>query len=159
MTTESEFCTVIVNSLNVMGIGYKIPDPTSSFNKAILRPFDIIGVLNYNGENLPCYIEAKFSKKIEAFNFKKVQPHQSSYLNAFSEADNSLAWVILGMRMGRGKYYAYIFDWKSVGYLYPEFSIHANKLELLPFNVISKDILSFDNIITLDTLRNIGLTV
>lgn len=159
MTLESEFCTVLVNSLNKQGLGYKIPDPNANYKTTSKRPFDIMGILLVGGMYLPCYIEAKFSKVKEAFNFKRVETHQSDYLKSFGQIDCAKTYVILGVRAGRRDTRAYIFDWKSVGFLYPNFSIHAKYLDDLPYNEIHHDLITFDKVIDIKDLERVGAYV
>lgn len=149
MKKESEFCSVIVKSLD---IGYKIPDPTGQFSKTIKRCFDIMGAHHFHGykEHLhPVYIEAKFNKSMTSFNLNRIEDHQAYYLSRFTDVKDAKCFVILGVYVGRGDLRAYIFDWE---YLQPYYeqkkSIYAKALRALPYNEVHKGVFKFDKIIT-----------
>lgn len=152
MKKESEFCTCIVKSLNLVGTGYKIPDSNSNFSNSSIRCFDIIGRIS----DKPVYCEAKFNKTMSAFNLGRIEDHQSFFLDEFSKVKDSLCYIALGVNYARADIRAYIFDWKDLRELYQKkFSIHAKYLEKLSYNEIHKGIFSFDNIITKQDLINI----
>lgn len=152
MKNEAEFCTCIVKSLNEVGIGYKIPDPTTDFGSTSKRCFDIIGRI----DNKPVYCEAKFNKSMSAFNTNRIEPHQSFYLDEFQKVQDSLCLIALGVRVGRGDIRAYLFNWNDLSDLYKKgFSIHAKYLEKLSYNEIHKGLFTFNNIITIDDLKKV----
>ena len=154
MKNESEFCTIIKNS---MVDGFKIPDPSGDFAMTIKRAFDGIGMLEKDGKfNFVCW-EAKFLKELKAFSFKNVRDHQDYYLNSYSRADNVLCYLIVGIDVARNDKRAYIFDYKDIGHeLYKnEISLHKTDLEKLPYNPIKKDLFSFENIITKKDIENL----
>ena len=156
MWNEARFCTIVVHSLVD---GYKIPDE-SGFQygaKSSIRCFDGIGMRKVNDElHFVCW-EAKVLKQMSAFNFKNIREWQNDYLASYSHAKNVLCYVILGVDCGRGNKRAYIFKWdESMSQLYHKgFSIHKKELEKLPYNLIKKDVFTFDNIITKETLVSI----
>jgi hypothetical protein len=152
MRNEAQYCTSIVKSLNAAGdLGWKIPDPHGDFVSS-LRVFDIMG----RKDNKPLYIEAKFNKDPSAFNFKRIEPHQSYYLDEFAKIPDAVCYVALGVQWKRGETRSYIFEWRDISQLYHKgFSIHKKELEKLPFNLIKKEVFSFDNIITKDVLISI----
>ena len=156
MWNEAKFCTTVVHSLVE---GYKIPDE-SGFQygvKSSIRCFDGIGTLKVNGElHFVCW-EAKVLKQMSAFNFNKIREWQNDYLTQYSHAKSVLCYVILGVDCGRGDKRAYIFKWDDLmSQLYHKgFSVHKKELEKLPYNLIKKDVFTFDNIITKETLVSI----
>lgn len=143
MKNEAEYCTCIVHSLNNIGIGFKIPDPSGNF-VTTKRCFDIIGRI----DNKPVYIEAKFNNKLSSFNLKRIEKHQYEYLNEFCQIDNSLCYICFGMNYGRGDIRSFVFDWNLMKILYEkDFSFHQKHLEKLPYNKIKKNEFLFENII------------
>ena len=154
MKKESEFCSVIVKSLD---IGYKIPDPTGQFAKTIKRCFDIMGAHNFHGvkEHLhPVYIEAKFNKMMSAFNLNRIEDHQAYYLSRFNDVAGAKCFVILGVYAGRGDLRAYVFDWNALRPLYEQKkSIYAKVLKELPYNEVHKGVFKFDKIIAKEDLK------
>ena len=77
MKNEAEFCNVVKKS---MICSYKIPDPSGVYANTIKRSFDGIGMLLINDElKFVCW-EAKFLKKPQAFNFNRIEKHQSFYI-------------------------------------------------------------------------------
>lgn len=152
MRSEAEYCTCIVKSLNEIGTGYKIPDPSSDYGTTSKRCFDIIGRI----KNQPVYCEAKFNKSMCAFNLNRIEEHQARYLDEFLKVKDSLCYIALGVQVSRGDCRSYIFDWKDLSELYKKgFSIHAKYLEKLPYNKVHKGLFSFDNIITIVDLKNV----
>jgi len=106
--TEAEYCTIIKNSLeHITEVGYKIPDPTNSFNTTIKRPFDMIG--SFKGKAL--YIEVKAMNGLHSFNLKKIQDHQIQNLLLYhTHVTDSLCWIALGCYISRGDNRLYIFN-------------------------------------------------
>ncbi len=152
---EASFCTIISHCPQVKTF-FKIPDPNSAYASTTKRAFDIIATINFE-ELTMCCIEAKFLKSLSAFSFKKIEPHQDLYLNAFGQAEGVKSFVVLGVDAGRSDKRAYIFDWNTdFSWLYiNDFSIHKKYLELLPYNIISKNAFDFKNIITIDELLRV----
>ena len=154
MKKESEFCSVIVKSLD---IGYKIPDPTGMYAKTIKRCFDIMGAHHFHGfkEYLhPVYIEAKFNKMMSAFNLNRIEDHQAYYLSRFNDVAGAKCFVILGVYAGRGDLRAYVFDWNALRPLYEhKKSIYAKVLKELPYNEVHKGVFKFDKIIAKEDLK------
>lgn len=109
---ESEFCTIIKNSFESQGnFLYKIPDPSSSFNQTISRPFDLIGSL----KGKPIAIEVKFLKGLQSFNLKRIEDHQIEALKKYRDSTNfALTKIMLGVHAGRGDYRIYCFDLAEV---------------------------------------------
>lgn len=162
MKNESEFCTVIKNS---MVAGYKIPDESGFQYGAhtAIRCFDGIGMLpsnifggNPNNLTFTCW-EAKYIKSPGAIALTRLEPHQDFYLREYRKAEGVKSLAIIGMDYGRADKRVYIFDWdENFGDLYKiHFSIHLKELDKLPYNKISKGTFSFDNIITYDMLKSI----
>lgn len=155
MKNEAELCTVIKKSMNT---GYKIPDESSfgtSNTYSSIRCFDGIGMLPANifgGDkdklNFICW-EAKFLKKPGAFSFKRLQPWQNDYLLKYSKAEEVKSLVIVGIDYGRSDKRVFVFRWDdNFSNLYKVgFSIHLKELNKLPYNSISKNTFTFDNII------------
>lgn len=152
MRNEAQYCTSIVKSLNSVGdLAYKIPDASGNWATSI-RVFDIMG----RKDNKPLYLEAKFNKDPSAFNFGRIEPHQAYYLDEFAKIPDAVCYVALGVQWKRGETRSYIFEWRDISQLYHKgFSIHKKELEKLPFNLIKKEVFSFDNIITKDILISI----
>ena len=145
MKNEAEFCNVVKKS---MICSYKIPDPSGVYANTIKRSFDGIGMLLINNElKFVCW-EAKFLKKPQAFNFNRIEKHQSFYLKEYSKS-NVLCFVIVGIDYGRADKRVLIFKWdEDMDALFEKgFSIHLKKLNTLPFNKIEKGAFNFDNII------------
>ena len=153
MKKESEFCSVIVKSLD---IGYKIPDPTGQYAKTIKRCFDIMGAHDISGFKYvlnSVYIEAKFNKTLSSFNLNRIEEHQAYYLSKFCDVKDSKCFVILGVYVGRGDLRAYIFDWEDLEpYYKAKKSILAKMLKVLPYNEVHKGTFKFEHIITEDEL-------
>ena len=147
MKNESEFCTIIKNS---MVDGFKIPDPSGDFAMTIKRAFDGIGMIEKDNKFTFVCWEAKFLKELKAFSFKNVRDHQDYYLNSYTRADNILCYLIVGIDVSRTDKRAYIFDYKDIGHeLYQkEISLHKSILDKLPYNPIKNGLFSFNNIIT-----------
>ena len=158
MKKESEFCLVIVKSLD---IGYKIPDPTGQFAKTIKRCFDIMGAHHFDGfkEHLhPVYIEAKFNKTLSAFNLNRIEDHQAYYLSRFNDVSGAKCFVILGVYAGRGDLRAYVFNWEDLQPYYENGkSIYKKALEKLPYNKVHKGVFVFDKIIYKEDLEEVIL--
>ena len=153
MKNEAEFCTCIVKSLKEIGTGYKIPDACGTW-VTTERCFDIIGRIG----DKACYIEAKYNANPGSFNLKRIEPHQYKYLNEFSQVKDSLSYIIFGMYYGRADTRSFIFDWNIMKKLYEQgFSFHQKHLEKLPYNPIKKGLFEFKNIITEETLKNLGI--
>lgn len=152
MRNEAQYCTSIVKSLNAVGdLGWKIPDPHGDFVSS-LRVFDIMG----RKDNKPLYLEAKFNKDPSAFNLNRIEDHQAYYLDEFAKIPDAFCYIALGVQWKRGETRSFIFDWRDISVLYHKgFSIHKKELEKLPYNLIKKDIFTFDNIITKETLVSI----
>ena len=152
MRNEAQYCTSIVKSLNATGdLGWKIPDSSGNWATSI-RVFDIMGRKN----NKPLYLEAKFNKDPSAFNFNRIEEHQAYYLDEFAKIPDAYCYVALGVQWKRGETRSFIFDWRDISELYHKgFSIHKKELEKLPYNLVKKDIFTFDNIITKGTLVSI----
>ena len=157
MKKESEFCSVIVKSLDV---GYKIPDPTGQFAKTIKRCFDIMGAHHFDGFVSylhPVYIEAKFNKTMGSFNLNRIEDHQAYYLSRFNDVKGAKCFVILGVYAGRGDLRAYVFDWNALQPLYEQKkSIYAKVLKELPYNEVHKGVFKFEHIITDEELKEIS---
>lgn len=152
MKNEAEVCTIIRGSFKY---GFKIPDPSGSFNTTSQRCFDGIGTLyKEDGNHFVCW-EAKYLKSMQAFPFAKIEPHQNYYLNLYNKCIGVISYVIVGVNVARGDQRMYIFEWDDfMGQLYENrFSIHKDKLEKLPYNEVHKGMFTFDNIITKDTLN------
>lgn len=94
---------------------------------------------------------------MSAFNFQKIEPHQNYYLNTYNKCNGIISYVILGVNVARGDQRMYVFEWNDfMGELYKnKFSIHKDKLEQLPYNEVHKNLFTFDNIITKETLEKI----
>ena len=152
MVNEAQYCTCIVNSLNATGdLGWKIPDASGNWCTSI-RVFDIMG----RKDNKPLYLEAKFNKEPSAFNFNRIEEHQAYYLDEFAKIPDAVCYVALGVKWARGDTRSFIFEWRDISALYKKgFSIHKKELEKLPYNKVSKDLFTFDNIITKETLVSI----
>lgn len=155
MRSEAQYCTCIVKSLNSVGdLAYKIPQPDASGNWATsIRVFDIMG----RKDNKPLYLEAKFNKDPSAFNISgRIEDHQAYYLDEFAKIPDAICYIALGVQWKRGETRSFIFDWRDISFLYHKgFSIHKRELEKLPYNLIKKDVFTFDNIITKETLVSI----
>lgn len=154
MKNEAEVCTIIRNSLKD---GFKIPDPSGAFQSTSQRCFDGIGTIEKEDElHFVCW-EAKYLKAMSAFNFQKIEPHQNYYLNTYNKCNGIISYVILGVNVARGDQRMYVFEWNDfMGELYKnKFSIHKDKLEQLPYNEVHKNLFTFDNIITKETLEKI----
>lgn len=153
MKSESEFCTVIKNS---MINGFKIPDPTGAFSATIQRAFDGIGSLKIDDKlKFVCW-EGKFMKSLGAFSLKMVEPHQDAYLRAYQECESIQTYVILGIDISRTDKRAYVFDWNELWPLYQiGFSFHKKFLIELPYNEIKKGTFEFNNIINKDTIKEV----
>lgn len=146
MKKESEFCSVVVKS---MDLGYKIPDPTGQFAKTIKRCFDIMGAHHFNNELCPTYIEVKFNKILSSFNLNRIEDHQAYYLSRFNDIKNAKCFLILGVYVGRGDLRAYVFNWEDLQpYYEAKKSIIAKMLKALPYNEVHKGVFKFENIIT-----------
>lgn len=145
MKSESEYCTIIKNSLID---GFKIPDPTGSFSATIKRAFDGIGMVKENSiqeseNNSKIFIcwEAKLLKKLQAFSLNRVEPHQNYYLSAYSKAQGVRSFLFVGIDCSRSDKRSYIFDWKLIEKydLYNiGFSFHKEFLDKLPYSEIKK---------------------
>ncbi|MCQ2209185.1 MAG: hypothetical protein MJZ34_02725 [Paludibacteraceae bacterium] len=162
MKNESEFCTIVKNSLSN---GYKIPDPSSQFSSTTLRCFDGIGQLPENfvipGGNpgvmrFVCW-EAKHLKKMQSFSFKRVEEHQDKYLSIYGKSQGVVSLLIVGVDAGPRDKRAYVFDYMDCGIdLYKAaFSIHMKYLKQLPFNKITKKLFTFENIIHWSDIENV----
>lgn len=94
---------------------------------------------------------------MSAFNFQKIEPHQNYYLNTYNKCNGIISYVILGINVARGDQRMYVFEWNDfMGELYKnKFSIHKDKLEQLPYNEVHKNLFTFDNIITKETLEKV----
>lgn len=154
MKNESEFCTVIKNS---MVDGFKIPDPSGDFAMTIKRAFDGIGMLNIDDSYKFVCWEAKFLKELKAFSFKNVRDHQDYYLTSYARADNILCYLIVGIDVARNDKRAYIFDYKDIGHeLYQkEISIHKADLDKIPYNSIKNGKFEFSKVIKKEDIENI----
>lgn len=151
MKNEAEYCTSIIHSLNKVGLGFKIPDPSGNF-VTTKRCFDIIGRIG----DKPVYIEAKFNNKLSAFNLKRIEKHQYEYLNEFAQIKDSLCYICFGMNYGRGDTRSFIFEWDLMRCLYErDFSFHQKHLEKLPYNKIKNGEFPFDNIIDRKTFESV----
>lgn len=107
-------------------------------------------------DNKPLYLEAKFNKDPSAFNFNRIEDHQAYYLDEFAKIPDAICYIALGVQWKRGETRSFIFDWRDISILYHKgFSIHKKELEKLPYNLIKKDVFTFDNIITKETLVSI----
>ena len=107
MRNESEACTIIKNSfIHYGGECYKIPDPSSTFNKTIQRPFDLIGV--YKGR--PLYAEVKHMNKLAVFDLGRIEDHQIDFLTRFKKIKYSICLVLLTINVSRTDKRLYIFD-------------------------------------------------
>ena len=154
MKNEAEVCTIIKNSLKH---GAKIPDPSSGFTQTSQRTFDGVGTIEKeDGLHFVCW-EAKYLKTMSAFNFQKIEPHQNMYLNIYNKCIGVISYVILGVNVGRGDQRMYVFEWDDfMGQLYEnKFSIHKDKLMLLPYNEVHKGTFNFENIITKEELNKV----
>ena len=164
MKNESEFCTIIRNS---MQSGFKIPDASGSFTSTSMRAFDGIGLLPecYTGESddpenfsFICW-EGKFMKVMGAFSFSRIEAHQAQYLYAYQKAKNVYSYVILGMDLGRNDKRAYVFEVDDlfIQYFTNGLSIHKKYLEQLPYEIIKKGKFEFNrsNLITSDKIQNL----
>lgn len=142
MKNEAHLCSIISRSLIH---GYKIPDPSNDFKNTSFRPFDGIGmvskeIFNTNKPSFVCW-EAKHIKGLNAFSFKRVEPHQDEYLQYYSEAEGIQTLLFIGFSVSRGNNRVYIIDYTDCGHdLYTyNFSIHKKFLEKLPYNEIHKE--------------------
>lgn len=107
-------------------------------------------------DNKPLYLEAKFNKDPSAFNFNRIEEHQAYYLDEFAKIPDAICYVALGVQWARGDCRSFIFEWRDISELYKKgFSIHKKELEKLPYNSIKKEVFTFDNIITRETLVSI----
>lgn len=146
MKSESEFCTVIKNS---MIDGQKWPDPSGQFAATIQRAYDGCGLLQEeDGLHYICW-EAKFLKNLQAFSLKRVEAHQHYFLKSHGRAVGVRAYLIVGFDVSRNDKRAYVFDYdENMQKLYIEgHSFHKDKLEKLPYNKITKGAFEFENII------------
>jgi len=102
--SEADFCTVIVKSLD---LGFKIPDPTSDFEKTVKRVFDGFGVL----QGVPIYWEAKLTKGLKSLNLQEIREHQIDALIEYKKAlPNCHAWIIWCVTVKAGEHRVYIFE-------------------------------------------------
>lgn len=158
MRNEAHLCTIISKSLLH---GYKIPDPSTDFKTTSIRCFDGIGmvpesVFNTTAPTFICW-EAKHIKKLSAFSFKRIEPHQDMYLSAFATAVGIRALLFVGFSVNKGDNRVYIFDYKDCGHdLYQHgFSIHKPFLEKLPYNEIHKERFPIEKVIYKDDLLKV----
>lgn len=153
MKSEAEFCTIVNHSLIC---GNKIPDPSSAFSSTTKRCFDGIGMLEVDGQLKFLCWEAKLLKKPMAFNFNRIESHQSYFLNEYKKS-GILCYVIVCVDYGRADKRVFIFDWdERMDSLYREgFSIHLKKLNCLPYNKVEKKQFKFENIISYEDLIKI----
>lgn len=149
MRNEAEYCSCIVRSLNNCGLGWKIPDPNSSYACTVKRAFDIMGRIDKDSHSSAVYIEAKYSKDACSFSLKRIEDHQGWYLTQFNKIDNSLCYIAYGCTYKRGDVRSFIFEWKSLKPLFDVgFSIHKKYLDKLPYNKIKEGLFAFENVIT-----------
>lgn len=154
MKNEAEVCSIITRSYDKL---VKIPDPSGNFTQTSIRCFDGIGslpisvIFNDETEEKDVFVcwEAKHLKGMQAFSFKRVEPHQDYYLAEYSKCDNVYALLLVGVSVARGDNRIYVFDYSSCGhYLYQaNWSIHKQYLEKLPYNKVSKGQFKIENII------------
>lgn len=153
MKNEADFCVVVKHSLIN---GYKIPDPNNLYSSTSKRVFDGIGSIIFNNElKFVCW-EAKYLKKPSAFNFNRIEEHQSYYLSEYSKT-GVLSFLILCVNYGRADKRVFIFKWdNNMDDLYKSgFSIHLKNLNKLPYNKINKNTFLFENIIDYNMLNDI----
>lgn len=154
MRNEAAFCTIVVNSLID---GAKIPDPSSGYGQTSKRTFDGVGMLKIDDKLTFICWEAKLLKELSAFNFKRIESHQSYYLMKYQLAQGVKSYLIVGVAAGRADNRAYVFEWnEKMNDLYIKgFSIHKKYLEKLPYNEIHKGVFQFDKIISYEDLCNL----
>lgn len=152
---EAQFCTIIVNSAE-NGTLYKIPDASGNYSATSKRCCDIIGSLYKNNKFVPVYIEAKFNKEMSAFSLKRIEDHQAAHLSEWNKIENAQCYIILGVKAKRADTRAYIFEWSCLAPLYKNgFSIHKKYLEKLPYNKVSKQLFTWDNIINNNIMKEV----
>ena len=95
---EQKFNTIIGNSLDWR---FKIPDAGG-----MAKPFDGIGLF----KGLPVYWEAKNLKKVEAFNFNRLEDHQIFNLLTIQQQLKQVhAWFIVCVDFGRADKRVFLF--------------------------------------------------
>lgn len=96
---EREFNSIISRSLNIEGLGFKIPDTFSTGN--LKHPSLLFDGFGYFKGNLICW-ESKYLQKPQAFNFNKLQEHQINNLIGFYEnVDSCISLFLIGVNYGR----------------------------------------------------------
>jgi len=144
MNSESQACTIFVNSLKLKGEqGYKIPDPTGDFANTIKRPFDIIG----SWQNKALYVECKYLSSLKSFDLKRIEDHQIEYLLNFkNNINNAESWIVLAIKVGRGDNRFYIF--KNIEEIQKRRLEKKNflkkELETLPYLKVKKDLIDIN---------------
>lgn len=133
-----------------MVTGFKIPDASGQFTSTSIRCYDGLGCLKRDDELIFCPWEAKYLKELQAFSFKRVEPHQDFYLTEHGKAKEIFPMLIVGVDAGRADKRAYVFNWNDCGHeLYQaNFSIHKKYLDCLPYNPIKKGLFQFEKFIT-----------
>lgn len=88
---NSLVCNVINQSDNLFGWCYKIPDPGFHEIKrgASKRPLDLVG----DFEKRLFFIESKLIKGFSAFNFNRIEDHQSKNLTALKKISSSQDFI------------------------------------------------------------------
>jgi len=72
------------------------------------KPYDGYGIINH----LPAYIECKFKKEIDAFNFNKIEPHQLRNLTTIRKELSvpNYSLIVLGLWKSREYFNIMFFD-------------------------------------------------
>lgn len=144
---ESDLNTLVRNNLS---FGFKIPDPIGmTALSASSRCFDGFGIILENTGAYPVYWESKFSKKLQAFNLKKIETHQADNLSKIADLlPSARTWVIYGVHAGHGDTRLYVFDWRFLRKRYKdEENVLKKHLDNLPYNKVKKGIVVFEHII------------
>lgn len=137
MKNEAEFNSVVKRSIDLLGLGHKIPDTFTTTGVRAKAPFDGFG----SALNKMIVWESKFLHEPEAFNFKRLEDHQIESLlkvyESFTDKDRVLALFIIGVNFGRGDIRAFI--WKNDDL----YTIDSRKKESK--SILKKEFLSLDN--------------
>lgn len=174
MTNEASLNTILANSFSELTEcrAHKIADPKGGLG--IQNPFDHFGV--FNGK--PLYSESKILKKIEAFNFNKIEEHQYENLNFYQNAlrGNCYTLVFLGIYIPRKMKVIIPFDFGFIyhtrlsgkkSFLKKELEFFLEKGLFLPINyqtfingegkVVRKELIPSSSLSQLDQLLVRGL--
>jgi hypothetical protein len=142
---EASACTILKNSIiKANGVCWKIPDPSSTFNQTIPRPFDMFGTLG----SRPWYAEVKYLKGLKSFNLQDIKDHQIENLCTLKyQLPTASCWIVLAIKAGRGDNRFYIFeDVSLIASRRTEKQNYLKKeLELLPYFPVFKELIDLTN--------------